>query len=145
MTESQAEAQRMLEKYGSRAKAAQALGLSKTGFRQRLLGQAEARTSGGPVAGNDAGIEVTPASGGFSIAGRTLLASKPTDIWKARFFALRAGMGYTIDHLADQWGNSHDTIKSNARRFGALRYVEDAERPGNYVACVVHPDTPKGR
>ena len=47
MTESQAEAQRMLEKYGSRAKAAQALGLSKTGFRQRLLGQAEARTSGG--------------------------------------------------------------------------------------------------
>lgn len=90
-------------------------------------------------------VTVSGAVGGFSLEGRNLLASKPTDVWKARFYALRRGMGYTLDHLADQWGNSVDIIRTKARRFGSLRYVEDNKAPGQYVACVVHPDTPKGR
>ena len=141
----QEEAQLALEQYGSRSKAAQALGLSKTGFRNRLMGIVQTGRHDVNEEQKQATIEVSPATGGFSLAGRSLLATKPTDIWKSRFYALRRGMGYTIEHLADQWGNSIDTIKQKARRFGALRYVEDTNKPGCYIACIVHPDTPKGR
>jgi hypothetical protein len=87
----------------------------------------------------------TPATvtGKFSLNGKPLLASRPNDVWKGRFHSLARGMGYHIDQLAELWGASEDTVQSRARRYGCLRYVET--EPGNYVACVVHPETAKGK
>lgn len=82
--------------------------------------------------------------GGFTLDGRRVLATRPTDVWRARFYGLRRGTGYHVDYLAERWGNSPDTVRAQARRHGALRYVEDVDRPGEYMACAVHPDTPKG-
>lgn len=88
---------------------------------------------------------VNPAGGGFILKGKHLFADKPTDTWKARFYALRRGMGYPIELLQEEWGKGGDTIREHAKRYGALRYVEASNKPGEYLACAVHPDTPKGK
>lgn len=89
---------------------------------------------------------VSSATGGFSLAGKNLLAVKPHNVWKSRFYALRKGMGYPLDVLEKEWGVSAHTIKEKARRqYNALRYVESSERVGDYIECIVHPDTPKGK
>jgi transposase-like protein len=61
---------------------------------------------------------------------------------KARLYALRKGMGYKVESLSKEWGISADTIRKHAKDHRALVYVEAT--PGEYVACVVHPETPKG-
>jgi predicted transcriptional regulator len=61
---------------------------------------------------------------------------------KARLYGLRKGMGYKVESLAKEWGISADTIRKHAKDHHALVYVEAT--PGEYVACVVHPETPKG-
>jgi hypothetical protein len=81
-------------------------------------------------------------SGGFSLRGIRLLSKKPADCMKARLYALRRGMGYKIESLSKEWGISADTIRKHAKDHNALVYVEAT--PGEYVACVVHPETPKG-
>ena len=88
-------------------------------------------------------VKVSGASGGFRLTGKNMYAERPTDTWKARFFALQHGMGYPLRLLSEQWGASEDTIRSRAKAHGALRYAE--EKPGVYMAIAVHPDTPKGR
>lgn len=143
MTEKQAEGITAFEAHDhNMAAAARSLGITAPALRKRIKAAKPElldRGCGGRL------TEVAPADGGFNLDGRKLLAKRPTDVWKARFFALKPNTGYMIQHLADQWGNSADTVRSKARRFGALRYVEDADKPGNYVACIVHPDTPKGK
>lgn len=95
----------------------------------------------------DAGVPavVTGATSGFVLKDKPLLAQKPTDVWRGRFYALRRGMGYRIENLAREWCASEDTIKSKAKREGALRYTEDPEAVGQYIAIAVHPETPKGK
>lgn len=88
---------------------------------------------------------VTGATSGFVLKDKPLLAQKPTDIWRGRFYALRRGMGYRIENLAREWCASEDTIKSKAKREGALRYTEDPEAVGQYIAIAVHPETQKGK
>jgi len=74
-----------------------------------------------------------------------VLAEKPTDIWKVRFYALKKGTGFRLEDMASEWGTSTDTVRCKAKANGALRYVEDPKHPGMYVACVAHPSTPKGK
>jgi len=83
-----------------------------------------------------------PPPGGFSLRGIRLLSKKPADCMKARLYGLRKGMGYKVESLAKEWGISADTIRKHAKDHHALVYVEAT--PGEYVACVVHPETPKG-
>lgn len=97
-----------------------------------------ARFMGGP-----SGIE-SP-DGAIPLDGKNVVCTKPTDVWKGRFHSLKPNMGYPLHHLADQWGNSVETVREKAKRFGALRYVEDSNTPGTYVVCAVHPSTPKGK
>jgi hypothetical protein len=100
-------------------------------------------TSGQPQAEPQ---EVSPVTaGGFALAGKSLLAKKPTDVWKGRFFALRRGIGYRVETLQAEWSASDEIIRSHARDHGALRYIEDPDAKGQYIACIVHPDTPKGK
>jgi len=138
-----------VSKYGSQSKAAHALGVSKKSVwraMQKLKGGVPVEHKQAAVSDdNTPSVEVSGATGGFVLNGKKLLAAKPTDVWKARFYSLRRGMGYTIDHLCDEWGASADTVRSKAKRIGSLRYVEDDQRPGEYIACAVHPDTPKGK
>lgn len=83
-----------------------------------------------------------PPSGGFSLRGIRLLSKKPADCMKARLYALRRGMGYKVESLSKEWGVSTDTIRKHAKDHNALVYVEAT--PGEFVACVVHPETQKG-
>ncbi len=83
----------------------------------------------------------TPPSGGFSLRGVLLLSKKPADCMKARLYGLRRGMGYKIEDLSKQWGVSTDTLRKHAKDHHALVYVEAT--PGEFVACIVHPETPK--
>jgi len=83
-----------------------------------------------------------PPGGGFSLRGIRLLSKKPTDFMKARIYSLRRGMGYKIEDLSKQWGVSTETLRKHAKDHKALVYVEAT--PGEYVACIVHPETPKG-
>ncbi len=89
----------------------------------------------------DVAAPVTPAAT-FSLKGVHLLSRKPQDVMKARLYGLQRGVGYKIEDLARAWGVSLDTLKTHAKNYKALAYVEAT--PGEYVPCVVHPDTPKG-
>jgi hypothetical protein len=78
----------------------------------------------------------------FSLSGVRLLSKKPLDQMKLRLYSLDRGVGYKIDGLCHTWGCSEDSLRDHAKRYGALRYVEAT--PGEYVACIVHPETPNG-
>lgn len=90
-------------------------------------------------------LDITPAASGFMLNNKNLLAKKPTDVWRGRFFALRRGMGYRIRDLSKEWGVTEDNVKQHAKSHGALRYMEDPESPAQYIAIAVHPETPKGK
>lgn len=137
MTKGDAEA--LVKKHGNITKAASAAGMPRSSFRRLLSGGA----TQAPVA--RAAADVSPATGGFTLTGKHLLVERPKDVWKGRFYALRRGMGYLVDHLSSEWGTSTELIRSKAKSMGALRYVEETANPGIYVACVVHPETPKGK
>ena len=96
-----------------------------------------------PPKPSDREPKVSPAAGGFSLEGRELLAQKPTSAWPARFRALRRGAGYRLEDLAAQWHASVNTIREKARDHKCLRYTNDDT--GQYIPCVVHPDTPGGK
>lgn len=104
----------------------------------------ESIRGGGPIGKSPSAEAQTPLppSGGFSLRGVRLLSKKPADCMKARLYGLRRGMGYRIDALSKDWGMSTDTIRKHAKDHNALVYVEAT--PGEYVACIVHPETPKG-
>ena len=134
-----------VKEHRSQRAAAKALGVSRSclqGWLRKAGGSPQVKTTVKP---QPAQTHVSPASGGFSLEGKRVLAQKPTDTWKARFYALRRNMGYTIEHLSEEWGHSADTIKSKAKALDALRYVENPSRPGEYLVCAVHPETPKGK
>jgi len=117
----------LVKKHGSVTAAASASGIPRTTFR-RLLNK--------PVA---AGPEAQTLPGGISLKGVRMLDKKPADSVKRLIYTLKRGMGYPLDMLSEKWGISPDTIRSHARRFEALKYVETA--PGQWVPCVLHPDT----
>lgn len=87
-------------------------------------------------------IKVAPATGGFDLKGKPLMAKKPTNIWKPRFNSLRKETGYLPEVLAEQWGCSTTTLRARARALRALRYTE---LDGQYVEIVVNPQTRDGK
>jgi hypothetical protein len=103
------------------------------------------RATADTPAGDEETLEVTPAVSGFMLNNKNLLAKKPTDVWRGRFFALRRGMGYRIRDLSKEWGVTEDNVKQHAKSHGALRYMEDPDVAGQYISIAVHPETPKGK
>lgn len=95
-----------------------------------------------PETSTTAEIAVQPATGGFSLAGRNLMAKKPTDVWGPRFNALTVDKGYMPDVLSKQWGCSLNTIRDRARAAGAIRYTE---MDGQYIEVIVNPKTRGGK
>ena len=83
----------------------------------------------------------TPTAGGFSLRGKELLIMRPQGTIKKRLYSLQRGMGYRVDDLAHEWHVTAETLRKHARDYDALRYIELA--PGEYAACVVHPETIK--
>jgi predicted DNA-binding transcriptional regulator YafY len=66
-------------------------------------------------------------------------AIKPKEGLKPKLFRLKKNTGYPVEELADEWGVSADTLRRDAKRLDALLFVETS--PGEWVQCVVHPDT----
>lgn len=64
---------------------------------------------------------------------------KPSDSVKRLLYGLKRGMGYPIEALSHEWNISSETIRKHAMRFEAMKYVEIS--PGEWTACVMHPDT----
>lgn len=141
------EAKRLYQETGNMQRAAAIAHMRASTFRSLVRGEIAQHVpaTGRRVDAQPRPIAVEGAKGGFSLEGKRVLASKPTDVWKARFYALRRGMGYRLETLAEEWANSADTVRAKARAMGALRYIEDPEKPGEYIACAVHPETPKGK
>lgn len=141
----------LVKKHGSQKKAAKAAGVAKSTFNEWV--KKAQRGAGGPDAGENVrtesfkglavAAEHTPssASGGFSLRGVNLLEERPQGTIKKRLFSLRRGMGYRVDELSKEWHMSVETLRKHAKEYDALRYVEIT--PGEYVACIVHPDTVK--
>jgi hypothetical protein len=136
MTRTEAEA--LVKKHGSETKAAAAICMSRTSFRRRLAGE----VAGAAVkAVADAPKPQESAAGAFSLRGVTLLNYRPQDTIKKRLYGLRRGMGYEVAELAREWRMTPETLRKHAREHKALAYVE--RTPGDYVACVVHPEQMK--
>lgn len=79
----------------------------------------------------------------FSLSSMRVATIKPKEGLKAKLFRLKRNTGYPLEELADEWGVSSDTLRRDAKRLDALLYVETA--PGEWVQCVVHPDTSNDR
>jgi len=122
---------------GNQSEAARRLGCSKS----TVQGYVQRHGHSRPAQDHD--IPVTPADGGIPLGGRQVLAQRPTSAWPARFNALAEGRGYPLESLATQYGASVSTIREKAKALKCLRYVESDS--GEYVACVVHPNTPGGK
>lgn len=119
-------------------------GVSPEKTRRWLAGNVAITKDADPV-GAEETLDVTPAASGFMLNNKNLLAKKPTDVWRGRFFALRRGMGYRIRDLSKEWGVTEDNVKQHAKSHSALRYMEDPDSAGQYISIAVHPETPKGK
>lgn len=64
---------------------------------------------------------------------------KPQDTIKRKLYELKRGQVYPLSALSNSWGLSEERIRKEGRRFDCLKYVEI--KPGDWVACVLHPDT----
>jgi len=136
MTREEAEA--LVKERGSIKGAARAAGMAPTTFR-RLLGlEASASPTPSPQPSRAPG-DVSSIPGGINLKGVRMLDKKPADSVKRLIYTLKRGMGYPLDALSHKWGISEETIRSHARRFEAIKYVETA--PGQWTPCVMHPDT----
>ena len=135
MTRKEAEA--LVEKYGSERKAAAALGMSRSALKRRMNGEVARE----PVKATTESKPQESAPGAFSLRGVTLLNYRPQDTIKKRLYGLRRGMGYEVAELAREWRMTPETLRKHAREHKALAYVE--RTPGDYRACVVHPDQMK--
>jgi hypothetical protein len=71
--------------------------------------------------------------------GVNVYTQQPQDRTKALIFSLPKGKGFPVIELSKEWNISPETVAKHAKRHDALRYVE--ESPGNYIKCVMHPDT----
>ena len=87
--------------------------------------------------------EHDPGATGISLRGVRVSTQKPapSEGVKKKIYELKKGMGHPLDMLAAQWMVSEDTIRKHAKHCDAFRYVERG--PGDWVACIVHPDTLK--
>lgn len=147
-----AKARELVDTFGSVRGASKATGIPRTTLQRRVAGVERAtypRPTGAahppaPSAKRSAtNVEddTAPATGGFSLRGVSLLVERPQGTIKKRLYSLRRGMGYRVDELSKEWHVTAETLRKHAKDYDALRYVELT--PGEYVACIVHPDTVK--
>jgi len=78
---------------------------------------------------------------GIKLSGVRTATQKPpaTEAVKRKIYLLKKGMAFPIGELSIKWGVSDETIKKYAKKFDCFRYVERA--PGDWVSCVIHPDS----
>ena len=129
------EAQAAVTKYGSQNQAAKALGISRYTIQMAMKG------SGAQTAKQIAIPQKTVESvvQGFALKDVRTSDHKPADNVKRLLYQLRQGRGFPIDKQAEAWGISVDSLRKQAKRIECLKYVET--EPGNWVLCVMHPDT----
>jgi len=128
-----AEAQAAIAKYGSQTKAAAGLGVSRSMLRRRLAG-------GGDNASEPAATEQTrETTGGIVLGSLNIYTQRPQNRVKGLIHKLKRGRGYPARELSIAWGIGEETIQNHAKRMHCWRYVEVT--PGEYVGCVLHPDT----
>jgi len=106
--------------------------LDKAGVRQR---------GGATLIRADADADNAPPSSGIRLTNRRISSQKPppSEGVKRKIYELPKGIGFPVDDLEIKWGVSADTIKKKARQYDAFRYVERG--PGDWVPCIIHPDT----
>jgi hypothetical protein len=79
----------------------------------------------------------------LSLASARCSIIKPQEGLKARLYRLKKNTGYPLEDLAREWVVSPETLRRDAKRLDALLYVESS--PGEWIQCVVHPDTASER
>jgi len=100
------------------------------------LGDAAPSSEPAPVASR---APILPAARAFSLSSMRVATVKPKEGLKPKLFRLKKNTGYPVEELAEEWGVSADTLRRDAKRLDALLFVETS--PGEWVQCVVHPDT----
>ncbi|MFZ4600519.1 MAG: hypothetical protein ACOYNN_17900 [Terrimicrobiaceae bacterium] len=92
----------------------------------------------------DQGMPEEPGRGlrGISLTNVRLSDKKPSEGLKAKIYGLQKGRGFPMEELAREWCVSAGTLRSHARQYDCMKYVEVAT--GEWVACVLHPDTAVG-
>jgi len=79
--------------------------------------------------------------GGIDLDAATVYEQKPADQVKSLLYSLPKDRAFPVSVLAEEWGRSPKTIEDHAKRHGCFRYVEPKNDPGNYIRCIVHPDS----
>jgi hypothetical protein len=142
LTHTFTELQAVVKECGSVRAAADKLGVPRSTLQDRLY---KGCATQGPAAVRKMVASSVPSvrevSPGLSLSldGVRVADSKPADSVKRKIYMLRKGRGFPLDALADEWNVSSSTLRSHARRLGAFKYVQTT--PGNWVPCVIHPDT----
>jgi hypothetical protein len=77
---------------------------------------------------------------GIALHSARVMDNRPQqDKIKRMLYQLKRGTGYPVEAIAEEWGVSEDSLRKNAKRLEALKYVEVS--PGEWVLCVMHPET----
>jgi hypothetical protein len=77
---------------------------------------------------------------GIALHSTRVMDNRPQqDKIKRMLYQLKRGTGYPVEAIAEEWGVSEDSLRKNAKRLEALKYVEVS--PGEWVLCVMHPET----
>jgi hypothetical protein len=108
-------------------------------IRAILAGTSIPKASDAPAA-NPASDSVKKVKG-ISLQNARVSDRRPQDGIKLKIHQLRKGQGYPVDELANEWCVGADTIRNHAKALGSLKYVEASQ--GQWVQCVLHPDTAK--
>jgi hypothetical protein len=80
----------------------------------------------------------TPLSG-ISLSSKMVLSHKPAPTASLLIQRLPKGRGFEPKDLSKQWHLSEETIRSHAKKHGALKYVEVS--PGEWIPVVMNPQT----
>jgi hypothetical protein len=76
---------------------------------------------------------------GISLSSKMVLSHKPAPTASLLIQRLPKGRGFEPKDLSKQWHLSEETIRSHAKKHGALKYVEVS--PGEWIPVVMNPQT----
>lgn len=76
---------------------------------------------------------------GISLVNVRISDKKPNETIKAKLYKLPKDKAFPVAALAKEWVASESNVRSKARELNCVRYVEVA--PGDWVLCVLHPET----
>ena len=140
-----ADAKAAVEKYGSQAAAARALGVGRMTVHDACHGRRHVNgATHAPTAKPGEIHECQPSKGlrGFAVAETTRVAAKkPVATVRARFYSLKKGFYYRLSDAAREWVLSEESIRKHAQDVDCFRYVETSSEL--WEPCVMHPETAK--